>query len=161
MKKTLKQINSFIIVLVIALSISATAFAADVESVRPSDADATPRTTISKTVTDSEKNRFAVVGNNISGGKYMDVETAFSVSYYYGGTATDKARVDGYTKSIGVSADVVLMGGGQNSFSNPKSIVGSNGVTAVAEEFLYTVIGVVGHHSFSCNGGSVSFSSNS
>ena len=57
MKKTLKQINSFIIVLVIALSISATAFAADVESVRPSVAYATPWKKISKTVTDSEKNR--------------------------------------------------------------------------------------------------------
>ena len=116
-----------------------------------------PRTTTVKTVTDNGKNRYSVTGYTTRTGKYATVATAFTVSYYYGGTAADKARVDGYTKNITAKAQIGLLGGGSNTLGGSTTRSGSSGSYSPGGNYLYTVLAVVGTHAFSCNGGSTNF----
>ncbi|MCH1984503.1 hypothetical protein MCG98_18275 [Ruminococcus sp. OA3] len=115
-----------------------------------------PRSDLSKTVTDNGKNRYSVSAHTSRAGKNAIVSTSFSVSYYYGGTATDKARVNGYTKSLTARAQVALSGGGGNTLGGSGSKTGASGSYSKAQTYLYNISAVSGTHAFSCNGGSTS-----
>lgn len=115
-----------------------------------------PRSDLSKTVTDSGKNRYSVSAHTSKAGKYAIVSTSFKVTYYYGGTAADKTRVNGYTKSLTAKAQVALLGGGGNTLGGTVSRTGASDSYSKAQTYLYSVSAVSGTHGFSCNGGSTS-----
>lgn len=119
--------------------------------------DVQPRTIVSKTVTDSGKNRYSVSGDSSRTGKNALIYTTFKVSYYYGGTTTDKTRVNGYIKNITSKAQISLSGGGSNTLGGSSRRSGSDGSYSPAETYLYKVILVTTTHGFTCNGGSTSF----
>ncbi len=69
------------------------------------------------------------------------VSTGFSVSYYYGGTAADKNRVDNYTKDITASAQIGLLGGGNNTLGGMTSLTGESGGYSPSGTYLITLEG--------------------
>lgn len=110
-----------------------------------------------KTVTDNGNNRYKVSGYTSASGKVGSVYTDSYVSYYYGGTTADKTTVNGYTKKVTAKGSVTLSGGGTNSLGGTKSATGKTVTASYSVSYLYTVVYVAGTHTFSCNGGSTSF----
>ena len=111
-------------------------------------------TSESGTVTDNYGNRYYVLGLSSRSGKTATVQTQFEVTYYYGGTAEDVARVNGYTKTLTARGDVSLSGGGANSFGGTVSRTGANNSYKPSQTFIYNVTLVTGTHNFSCQGAS-------
>lgn len=115
-----------------------------------------PRSDLSKTVTDREKNRYSVSAHSSRNGKNAIVSTSFRVSYYYSGTPSDKSRIDAYKKNLSVNAQVALQGGGGNTLSGSAEKTGATNSYSRAGTYLYSVSAVSATHGFSCNGGSTS-----
>ena len=105
---------------------------------------------------DSKKNKYKVSGHCERVGKQAAVVTSFQISYYQDG----KNTADGYTKKMKASGKVALSGGGENNFSRTFSKPGAKGTLTASDSYKYNVTLVSGSHSFSCNGGSGSGSSN-
>lgn len=115
-----------------------------------------PRTTVRDTVEDDETqnggNRYQVSGTVFRNMGMGQVATSFRVTYYYGGTATDIQRVNGYQKSCNAYAEVALQGGGANSFQKNQALTGASGESSATGSFVYTITRIEGTHFFACNG---------
>lgn len=119
-----------------------------------------PSVAITKKVTDGDGNRYSITGRTTRTGKKATVYTAFNVTYYYGGTTTDKTKVNNYKKKLTAKATVSLSGGGSNTLGGEDKKTGASNGYSANETYLYSVKGIVGTHKFSCNGGTTSFTTN-
>ena len=106
------------------------------------------------TVTDSHGNRYYVFGASNRLGKNASVRTEYEVTYYFGGTAADVARVNGYTKTLTSRGEVSLSGGGASSFGGAVPRTGAKNSYTASQQFIYNVTFVGGTHAFSCQGAS-------
>lgn len=155
--KNAKRFVATLLAVLLLVCMPMTAFASDVDA-ESSSSNVSRALPVTKTVTDNDKNRYTVAGNCIAGGKTVDIGTSFGVSYYYGGTVEDKDYVDKLPKQVSVSADVTLLGGGKNTLNSSKTFRTQSDGVAAGDTYLYTVTSTVSSHSFSCNGGSITFS---
>jgi len=109
-----------VVVLLVSLLVPVAAFAAEAENVS-GESDFVPSSSnAGGTVTDRHGNRYYVFGISNRLGENASVRTEYEVTYYYGGTEEDVARVNGYTKTLTARGDVSLAGGGANNFGDTK-----------------------------------------
>lgn len=161
-KRFYKSVLAIVLVFSVALPMSVNAAVISDEQLSSYDENTvTPRrVATSRTVTDSGNNRYTVNGTTTVGGASVVISTGYRVSYYYGGTAADKDRVNKYTKSLSAYSNISLSGGGANSLgrSSYTGKTGESNELTYSQAYLYTVVSAVTTHKFSCNGGSISFS---
>lgn len=108
--------------------------------------------TANKTVKDNEGNKYGIVCSSTRSGKTATVTTRFSVSYYNGGTAADKKRVDAYSKSLTAKGAVTFLNLGSGKLGGSTTKTGASNSYAPTQEYLYNVLSVSGTHAFSCKG---------
>lgn len=120
-------------------------------------------TNASFNVTDSEGNRFYVLGSCSFTGEKAHSSTSFSTTHYSEGTTVYKQKLDNTMKTI-VSAGTVTMRNGVHSsttnYTGRGGKLGASGTYSTeSDTLLYSVVNISGYHSFSCNGGSKSANS--
>lgn len=117
-----------------------------------------PGTEVTTFATDEFGNRYIVYGISLNNGKIGVVATTASVSYYYGGTKEDREKVNDFEKTVTAYADVLLVGGGQNTIDKNKTAKGESVSVNGEKQFLYYINAILGKHTFSCQGAYASFS---
>jgi len=142
------------VLLLVSLCVPANALSADTVNVTDNVVKRQSTNSDSATVTDNYNNRYYVLGHSTRINKNATVYTGFEVTYYYGGTDEDVARVNAYTKSLTASGFVTLSGGGQNSFGGTVNRTGASNSYSPSQTYIYNVTLVSGTHSFSCQGAS-------
>lgn len=151
----MKKLISIILALLMAASFTSVGCAID--SAKQEQKTAKSTNTVTKTVTDSDKNKYSVYCYSSRAGKKASSKTQYSVTYVYGGTEAAKQDVYKYKKTLGATATVSLSGGGANSYGSSAVIrTGETNSYSPSNSYLYTVTAVLTNYSFSCNGGSYS-----
>lgn len=163
MLKSKKSI--FLISLIFILTSTSVVFAEEKVEQKQSYAETENRasTNASFTVTDSEGNKFYVLGSCSLSGKKAYSSTSFSTTHYSTGTTSYKATIDNKTKTLTSAGTVAMINGTQSSTASYTGTAGKTGASGLydkgSDTLLYSVVSISGRHSFSCNGGSKSANS--
>ena len=156
-----KKLVSAVLTFSLIFSMSATCFAADNEE--PDISVMSTTGTVSGTAKDSYGNKYAITGTSLCNGRYATSQTSFKVSLYAGGgDAADKAKVNGYVKTLKAKGTASFLNSAVGNYGNSSSsMTGASGtISRTGGEYSYTVIAVTSTHTFSCKGASNTFTSN-
>lgn len=158
-----KRIVSFLMMFLTFISVSIVTFASEVDTDDRTSTAERSSTNAGFTVTDSQGNKFYIVGYCYPTANAAASYTSFSTSHYITGTAAGKAALDQKGKTISVNSTVSMLNGilGSSTTYNASVVLtgASNSKTYYSDTLLYQITNIWSTHSFSCNGGSKSGSS--
>ncbi|MBQ6603479.1 MAG: hypothetical protein IJH99_08780 [Eubacterium sp.] len=150
----MKKIITFILLIVMSMSLSVMAFAED--STEEDKSEPNRSSYASATISDNDNNQYLVSGSVSYSGKKGSVSTYFKNTYVHDGSSATQQLIYNGTKTLGAHGTVWLSGGGYND-SSLGSISHTVSYTLETtynptETFLYNITYIVGSHVFSYNG---------